>query len=363
MPASAIAVTPASAARPGTGANDEVEEELEILESEGGDESGYSRQARALSSLDDDLIPVIPESSMLELVDDTDIGKLMSFMELGGDPESTLSVLDIDDDDDGLASQGVAASSSPQVGPDLDYEPEFFLGQLPRPPGSEQEDEGSDISLSLSLSAIDLTALEEFGTALDALGSLMVAEVGKALPPTEGEVPELPLIVPLLVPMDLSDSRPDSGSGHLAEEELRPLSQLSPLSASWAGAAEYRGADLRSMPVSGMLEAVDDEEEAPQLGLLPVSALLEGGAEDEALVTIDSFASGAADSSESKAELPGPPAGEGPITLREGIYFLQPQAGSERDLDPGLRLLVESVLMPTSEGGVKASGRKKRKKR
>ena len=80
-------------------------------------------------------------------------------------------------------------------------------------------------------------------------------------------------------------------------------------------------------------------------------------------MTIDSFANEAADGSESKADLPGPPAGEGPITLHEGIYFLQPKSGSERDLDPGLRLLVESVLMPTSEGGVKASGRKKRKKR
>ena len=333
------------------------EEELEELAAIDGEEvfAGFSS-----ASIDEDLIPVIPESAILELVDTADIGELMAFLDLGAMEERPLDLIDNVEDEE-TASTGelveelVEVEAAKEEGGEVEaleveapapMEAALDVEELAQSASTPPEEEPAEIdviigsphrrgtqaleeanapAIRLDLSSLDLSELSDMDSILDQLGELMATEVGAALPAMEGR--SRPLDVPMLEYGGNFDR--DSSDGKVTVDRDTPV-DLVPTErgpADWEdfGATAQRRAWMDWRPVEGTL-AVDDEP-------------IEGGGEEF-------------DEGEEPLE-PIEPAGAGPIRLRDGIYRIEAEAVGKAELDPDFQRLIDAVL---SEGLGKGRG-------
>ncbi len=344
-------------------------EELEELESLGeaedqpfgeeitayGDLRAAAAQALALASDDDD-VPLIPESSGLELADEADIGDLVGFVE--ADEGENADYLDLASPGDGYSDVEelgdevgdleevseaeeigeVAASGSPEIMEDI---PETGKPIHVTPETSHERE--ALLNLSLDLGSLDLSSLEgsmeawEDGPAgaqeMDATRESRPAPVEtpepEPEPEPESEAQEIPLVSPEISEIlealpEAEDSREEPDSEASEVEELPGF--FVPYHRPQGGAYAYS-----AMP------AVED---------LPVFDESPDGASAEEVLSVDDFQAGLApESMEDEAEAPPPQ--DGPIVFKDGVFFLQEGSeGAQGDssLDPELKGLIDSVL-------------------
>ena len=340
------------------------EEELEELEAIDGEEvfAGFSSE-----SIDEDLIPVIPESAILELVDTADIGELMAFLDLGAMEERPLDLVESVEEEEAASAEDKVeelveevldaeaveaeaidvealapierdshppieaaleleelAASSSSAPAEEEREIDVILGS-PRRLVPQAQEEANAPAIRLDLSSIDLSELSDMDSILDQLGDLMASEVGAALPAMESR--SRPLDVPLLEYGGNFD-QVSAEEGAAIDPDI-PIDLL-PTERGFAewenfGAAAQRRAWMDWRPVEGLLaideNAIESEAETFEEG-------------DESLEAVE-------------------PAGDGPIRLRDGIYRIEREGGGKAALDPDFQRLIDAVL---SEGLAKERG-------
>jgi len=329
------------------GAPSSAVEELEELEEFSGEEGGFEASlppasSYAFSSIDDDLVPLIPESSGLELSDEGELTDIMSFLDLGTDESETLDLISLEEGSEEESREYWVSTPLSAAKPlSGDIEDSFARGTIDLPLPGPARDEAAAPLFKLSLSSLDLSSLKGAGEALDQLGDLMATEAGAARP---GEVAERRVRdVPIMEPEHFADLAP-------AEEgEAAPLPELPSLSPA-EGGEELPILDADSLDggtgYSRHEYAWSGYTYRRVEGLLP----LEGGAEPEALALEP------LDSAAEKAGRPASPAGkgrkgrerpagEGPIVFEGGLYRIDSRSPSpEVEVDPELAGLARSVL-------------------
>ncbi len=346
-------------AEPVEAVEEEELEELESVEGEG------PRNAYAPMAIDDDLIPVIPEASILELADSADIGELMAFFDTGTAEPQPLDLVELDQEgeDEGAVGGGVdfgvgagaegqaaltgaakAAEASALEADAIEAElSEFAEGLSEAPPEMVEEidvildapvpfssaplDEGQEPVFKLQLSNLDLSSLSDMDSILDQLGDLMAEEVGAALPEGGGAMRS----------RDPVGSDVNSGTAYpamldMAEDGEELPAELLPAAATFRSLGLSFGhlgeVWAASRPVEGFLPLAD--EAVQEVSLM----------ENEEVLDEDSASGEGLD----EDAVPGEPTGPGPIRLREGIYTIEVGEMGTVALDPDLKYLVDSVI-------------------
>ncbi len=306
-----------------------------MFESGEGSGTDISRRAYALSTMEDDFIPVIPESTGLELSDDGDISEIMGFLDLGNDDErEILEVLAITEEgdyhrgpitedernahDEAIATSDKGVESGTAL-VEVDMDTRESPIEFSRALVLDEEDEVDSSGIQLALSSIDFSPLEDSDAALDGLGNLLASEAGDALP-TDASAEPAAASGPTSHGQVAAPSLPDSVGNKGKESDVpgeQPL-EVAEISRDWA---TYRGQEASwsrysQGPVQGELPLADADTEFDIVG------------ED--------------------AEGDGEPEGQGPIVRRGGLYLLDSSVTKGRSeaaqLDPELRDLVDSVL-------------------
>lgn len=353
-------------------------EELEELESldEGGDDvfgeevTAYgdlraaAAQALALATDDDD-VPLIPESSGLELADEADIGDLVGFVEadegessdyldLASPGEGYSDVEELGDEFGDLEEVSEAEDLGEDLGPGPRPEarpaPQEMMDDIPETgkpihiiPETIHEQE-SLLNLSLDLGSLDLSSLEgssmeawEDGPAgaqeMDATRESHPAPVESHMaapePEPEPDDAEFSLVPPEISEIlealpEAEDSREEPDSEATEVEELPGI--FNPYHRPMGGAYAFS-----AMPALEDLPVFDEDPE---------------GASPEEVLSVDDVQGGLGpeiEDDEDEAPMPQ----DGPIVFKDGVFFLQegPEGSpGESSLDPELKGLIDSVL-------------------
>jgi hypothetical protein len=313
-------------AEPGEEELEELEE-VEELESvpETEVESSVSIQAHALASREDEDIPLIPESSGLELVDETDVSELIAFI----DVEEAEELEALESVEEELGGTAVALTPS---------EPESVAAELPQPlPAKADEEPLESLEPIEELEVLDeLEPVEE----QDAVEYFESVEPSEGVESVEPAAPvkiaaaQSPGLRPGLRPGRSPEPLPrDTGLEPLEEVEFELLLSSIDLSSleQWergpAGGAEADATrfDLDERGVAGIgPEEVEELEEEP---LQPdEEAGEEVEAEElEALPLVDE------DEPPAEAESPSVPA----VEEGQGTSLEEPSLESDADLGIG----------------------------
>ncbi len=302
--------------------------------------SASARAYELASDLDED-IPVIPESSGLELADEADITDIIGFIDI--DDAGRLEDLDTIDEDFGLggqSNQGLPRSIQPEL--ILDAAEEGFDDSDLEPVEEEE--------FQLQLSPIDLSSLEQWesgpaGAAeADATRSDFEAPVAAVdyAASSEEEETEKPWRVAHSAAIDAAAESDDSvlvgDEIPMLSERMRELLEMLPaVESEDAGPWElgdYLGPALPYYPArrfEAVAQAATEE--------LPVVGEGEPWQEAEYLGEFD------AEAPHEDVSGAGQDQDEGPILYKGGIFQINPgYRVGDRELDLNLRDLVDSVL-------------------
>jgi hypothetical protein len=307
--------------------------------------SSTSAQAYELASDLDEDIPFIPESSGLELVDETDITDIIGFIDI--DDVGRLEDIDTIDEDFGAEGQS-------GIGLPRSLQPEFILDDAEESSDDSGLEPAEEEDFQLLLSPIDLSSLEQWesgpagGAEADATRSdfevktpaAMLEQVADEL--LSDEVEEKSWHIARSAQIDAAGESDDSvlvgDEIPMLSDEMRDLLEFLPAVESEDTVAQeladYLGPALCYCPAC-RYEAVAQaaSEELPVVG--------EGEPWQEAEY-LGEF--GAADMDEDVFEGDYENS-DGPILYKGGIFQINPGYRAEdRDLDPNLRNLVDSVL-------------------
>ncbi|HOX32301.1 MAG TPA: hypothetical protein PLB91_08215, partial [Spirochaetales bacterium] len=327
---------------------DELEplEELEAAEDEElaapGERGSAGARALALASIDDEDIPVIPESSGLELVDGTDISDIIGFIDME-DPARSEEFGFLEPAGDSESSI-VLRYGSTQV----EESPELILdGALEELDLEEEAAEELELELELELSPLDLSALALWGREEPGLGAgAAVFAQEAAIPAEQGPEPAEPAdtgwrftrSAEQAASPEADDSAVQGGEIAMLSDEMRELLEYLPAAESEDGVpvdlTEYLGPCRPYVRMAALgRDELSAAEELPVVG--------EGSAWSEAEFLGELSSEPESDEEDGLQD----PAGPGPIVYRDGVFQIDPEyPGSPPAQDKGLRELVDSVL-------------------
>ncbi|MDA8426657.1 MAG: hypothetical protein M0Z80_11025 [Treponema sp.] len=328
-------------------------DELEPIAEDRRDDLGFlSASARAFELASDlvEDIPLIPESSGLELADEADITDIIGFIDI--DDSARLEDLDTIEEDFG--AEGDSDSRLPRS-----LQPEFILDDAELPSDGAELEQVEEEEFPLLLSSIDLSSLEQWESgpagAAEADATRSDFEAGPQSPkssrsgetvesqPSEEEEPRT-WRVQRSAPIDTVGESDDSvlvgDEIPMLSENMRELVELLPASenddADPLELTEYLGPALRYCPACKyevVAQAASEE--------LPVVGEGDPWFEAEYLGEFDSEAADEDEVFESDSFR-----SEGPILYQGGIFRINPgfKVSDAPKLDPELRDLVDSVL-------------------
>jgi len=326
----------------------EESEEIEELEQIGEEEAVELTQKRATSEQAYELaldqnedIPVIPESTGLELSDEADVSEIIGFIDI--DDHSDVEDLDLLDMDGASGNPDLVRTRTAEI----DEGPEFILDAAEQV--SEDFEAAEEMEFELLLSSIDLSSLEQWGEG-------QKAETGERSDDIEaGEEPEF-LLEPRFL---LSEAQADAneagddvivnGEIPMLNSQMRDLLEILPAAdldegppveitsylGPWTPCRVFGSADtppvFEELPVVGEGDAWSEAEYLEPFELsryvdLPDNSQTSMNGED-----------GDSDGDDAV------------IVFHDGLYtlnkdFSNSDRASKAELDPDLRGLVDSVL-------------------
>jgi len=329
-----------------------IEEEPPQREPAIGDLREAAAKALALATDDDD-VPLIPESSGLELADEADVSDIIGFIEV----EEASRALDLSTpiEEDFGEEVDLAEFLGDEEGPGtLEELPASEGAAEGEPPEAAPSEEVEEAEIALSLGDYDLSPLEEWAEGPAGAAEIDATREGGMVPEIFTEAPEDELddvvIERVATPSEspfaaneADDSAVSNGEISMLSDEVRESLEYLPGAEAPASDAEASelvecvgsfwsyvpperlSASRSSSPVVDELPVVDEPPDSPGAEAAEVEYLGDAsGEEGEAFE-------------------------EGPVVYEDGLFRLDSAySGPFLPLDDELRDLVDSVLAPTA---------------